>query len=74
MKIKVKTIPRASVSGIEELKENELKVKLKTVPVEGKANRELIKLLADYYNIPKSRIEIVKGQTSRNKIIELKNT
>jgi hypothetical protein len=71
MKIKVKTIPRASVPGIEELKENELKVKLKSPPVEGKANQELIKLLADYYKIPKSRIEITKGLTSRNKIIKI---
>lgn len=40
-------------------------------PVDGKANAALIRLLAKEYGVPKSRIRIVQGETSRNKVVEL---
>jgi len=40
-------------------------------PKNGEANRAIIKLLADYYDLPKSQIKIISGLTSRNKIIEI---
>ena len=40
-------------------------------PVDGKANVAVIKLLANYYKVPKSRISIVRGQTSRIKIVHI---
>lgn len=40
-------------------------------PVDGKANKALIKLLADEFRIPKSGIRIVQGETSRDKLVEL---
>jgi uncharacterized protein len=71
MEIKVKIITNSSQQSIEELTPGEFKVRLKSVPVEGKANKELISLLADRYNIAKSMITIVRGKTSKNKIIEI---
>lgn len=48
-----------------------LKVKLTAPPVDGEANKKLIELLSKEWRIPKSNIKIIKGQTSRNKIVEI---
>lgn len=46
-----------------------LKVKIAAPPVEGKANKRLIEFLCARLEVSKSRISIIKGETSRNKII-----
>ncbi|MBU1131537.1 DUF167 domain-containing protein [Patescibacteria group bacterium] len=71
MKVKVKAIPKSSVSHIQESLEGDLRVKLKSAPVRGLANKELIELLAGYYKVSKNQITIIKGLTSKNKIIEI---
>ncbi len=48
-----------------------LKIYLTAVPVDGKANKELIKLLAEKLGVSKSRIEIIKGEKNKEKIIEI---
>lgn len=49
-----------------------LKVKVAAPPIEGKANKELIKILSEYFDVSKSMISIVAGDKSRNKIVEIK--
>jgi hypothetical protein len=51
----------------------ELLVYVREPAVEGKANNALIKLLAEYYKVPKSDVTIVAGRKSRRKIIEIKS-
>lgn len=46
-------------------------VHLKSSPIEGKANAELIKLLAKFLKVPQSSIQIKLGHTSRFKRIEI---
>jgi uncharacterized protein (TIGR00251 family) len=48
-----------------------LKIYLTAVPEKGKANQLLIKLLADYYKVSKNKIKIIKGEKSKNKVIEI---
>ena len=48
-----------------------LKIYLTAIPVDGKANKELIKLLAEKLGISKSRIEIIKGEKSKEKVVEV---
>lgn len=48
-------------------------VRLHAPPTEGKANEELIRLLAEELDIPKSRIQIIKGAGSRIKKVEISN-
>lgn len=48
------------------------KVNLTTKPIDGQANIALIKLLADYFSIPKSQISIIKGERAKNKVVEIK--
>lgn len=71
MKINVKVITGAKKQEIKK-EDNGFKIYLKSKPKKGKANKELITLLADYFNIPKNSIKIIKGEFSRNKIIEVK--
>jgi uncharacterized protein len=47
------------------------KVYVTAPPEDGKANKKLIELLAEYFKVPKSQIRIVKGEISRNKIVEI---
>ena len=42
------------------------------LPVDGKANSELIAILAKEYGIPKRDVEIVSGRNSKNKVVRLK--
>jgi hypothetical protein len=46
---------------------NALKVKLTSPPVDGEANKTLIKFLSKLFKVPKSSIDIIKGETSRTK-------
>ncbi len=73
MRIKVKVIPGAPKAQIMVISKEELKVKVKSPPDKGKANRELIELLAEHYGVAKSYIRIIRGETSRNKVVEIVN-
>ena len=67
----VKVKPNSQQQKIEELADGSLIVHLKSPPVDGKANEELIKLLAKKFDVPKSSITIKSGVTSRNKLITI---
>ena len=69
--IKIKVAPRAKQNKIAGWKQDVLRVHVSAPPVDGKANKALIKLLADEWGISKSDIKIVKGETSREKILEI---
>jgi uncharacterized protein (TIGR00251 family) len=69
--IKIKVEPRSSKSGIAGPYGDALKVNLNSPPVEGKANKELIDVLAEELGIAKKDIEIISGQSSKNKIVRL---
>lgn len=67
-KIVIKVIPGAKKTLIKQ-ENDQMKVYLNAPPVDGKANDLLIEVLAEYWHIPKSKIEIIKGLKSRNKIL-----
>lgn len=69
MKLSVKVKPNSSKSEFDE--KNSL-VYLKSVPQENKANIELIKLLAKHFKVSSSQVKIIKGLSSREKIIRIK--
>lgn len=71
MIINVRVIPNSSMNKIVEQKGDEWKIKLMTPPIDGRANESLIKFLADELKVKKNQIEILKGQTSRNKLIKI---
>jgi hypothetical protein len=67
--LKIKVEPRSSMAGIQGVSGNTLKVKLTSAPVDGAANRQLIEILAKKTGVRKSSIEIVRGDTSKNKVV-----
>jgi uncharacterized protein len=71
MQKKVKVKPNSKQQKIEQQTDDTLTVYLKSPPVDGKANEELIKLLAEKFNVPKSHIRIKSGLSSRQKLIEI---
>ena len=68
-KINVKVITGAKRSEIVGWRNGILTIKLKSKPIKGKANQELIKILAGTCHLAKSHINIARGATSPNKII-----
>jgi len=69
--VKVKIVPGSSKNKIIGAYNNTLKISIAAPPVEGKANKKCIAYLAKYFAIAKSKIEIISGQTSKNKLIKI---
>lgn len=69
--LRVRVKPNAKQSRIQKHGEDDWVVSLQAPPIEGKANQALIKLLAKELGIPKSRIRIKSGRTSRHKLIDI---
>ncbi|MEJ2403896.1 MAG: DUF167 family protein [Candidatus Thiodiazotropha sp.] len=53
--------------------EDQYKVTLTAPPVDGQANKHLIKFLSNSFGLPRSRITLVSGETSRTKCLKLKS-
>ena len=69
--IKVRVLPRSSRTQIIGIEDDTYKVKLTAPPVEGKANKALIELLARRLGIGKGRVGIVSGSRSRLKTVRI---
>ena len=69
--IGVRLKPGAIREKIVSIDEREICVAVTAPPVDGKANEALIKFLAGVLDVPKSGITILRGQTSRIKLVEL---
>ncbi len=67
----VRIQPRASRNGILVRSDGSLTIKLTAPPVDGAANEALVKFLADKLDVGRSHIEIVSGQTGRQKLIRI---
>jgi uncharacterized protein (TIGR00251 family) len=63
--------PRASRSEITGVHGDSMKVRLEAPPVEGAANAALIELLADALGVSRRNVQIVGGQRSRGKVVEV---
>jgi len=63
--------PRASANEIAGAHGNELRIKVTAPPVDSAANEALLKLLADHFDCPRNRVELVRGHTSRHKVVKL---
>ncbi|MDR2777168.1 MAG: DUF167 domain-containing protein [Rickettsiales bacterium] len=68
---RIRLIPNAKRSGIVGKYGDQIRVKVMAPALDGRANEALVELLALEYGIPKSRIRIVSGSTTRNKTVEI---
>ena len=67
--LEVKVIPRASRNEIVGILDDRLKLKIKSPPLEGRANKEIVNFFSSFLNMPKRDIEILRGTTSSHKSI-----
>jgi uncharacterized protein (TIGR00251 family) len=67
----IKLQPRASVNEIGEPLGNELRIKVTAPPVDSAANEALVRFLAETLGSARNRVELVRGHTSRHKVVKL---
>lgn len=71
VRLRVKAVPRASRSEVAGIHGDVVRIRLAAPPVDGAANEELIRFLADILSVPRTAIRLVSGQTSRSKVITI---
>jgi uncharacterized protein (TIGR00251 family) len=69
--IQVKVKPNARVSLLEETGGGPWRAQLKSPPVDGKANKELVALIARHFGCPKSAVSIKSGASGRIKLVNI---
>ena len=67
----VKVAPKAKLNKIEKISATEYRIWTTASPDKGKANQTVIELLAEEIGTAKSKIQIIKGNKSRNKMVKL---
>ena len=70
-KISLTVKPNARHASIEKISELEFRIAVRAPAQEGAANRAVIDALAEFLAVPKSTIRIVRGQSSRRKLVEI---
>lgn len=68
MKITVLAKTKKKENKVVKIDDTTFKVYVKEAPEEGKANNAIIKLLAEYFSVPKSNIQLLLGETSKQKV------
>lgn len=71
MLIRVRVTPNARVALVTRIDEASFEVKVDEKATGGRANKRLVEILAEHFDVPKSRISIVSGARSRDKTVEL---
>lgn len=71
MVVRVRVKPGARQPRIEPAPDGGLLVWLKSPPVEGRANQELIERLAEHYGVTRAQVRIRSGHAGRNKLVEI---
>ena|SRR3989442_954880 len=73
LSLSIKVAPGASKTAIVGVEGDFVKIRLAAPPVDGKANRELIDYIAKLLSVPKSKVHIQSGLTSKRKVILVEN-
>ena len=71
MKIKVKVKVNTRENSIKEIDKNYFEIKVSVPPEKGKANKGVIELISEYFDIPKSKIVILSGESYHEKVISI---
>jgi len=71
MTIFLKVKPKAGQAKVVKIDETHYQVYVTQPPEKGKANKQIIKLLADYFGVSSSKINIIAGEKGREKVVEI---
>ena len=69
--LSVHVIPRAKKHAVSGRRGETLVVRLAAPPVDGEANDALVRLLADWLDVPRRQVTLVRGDRSREKVIRV---
>lgn len=67
----VRVMPRARQNSVDVAPDGTIRVHTTATPADGAANAAVIKMLARHFDVPKTSIKIIRGETARNKIIQI---
>jgi len=67
--LQVIVLPRSSRTCVAGLQDTGLKIKISKPPVDGQANAACCRLIAELFSLPRSRVTVVRGHTSRKKTL-----
>jgi uncharacterized protein len=71
IEFEVLATPGSSVSKVRGVHGTALKVAVRAAPERGKANDEIVEVLADFFDVAEHTVTIVSGETSRNKRVRI---
>ncbi|MDD3098208.1 MAG: DUF167 domain-containing protein [Candidatus Pacebacteria bacterium] len=71
MLIKVKVFSNAKKQKLIKKSKDNFEIQVKSKPLQGQANKEAIKVLAEYFEVPKSKVRIINGFRHTNKIFSV---
>ena len=71
MRVRVRVSPNASSNKIIFSQDEPIAIRLKSLPVEGRANEELIRFLSKRLSIPQKNFSIIQGKSSKNKLLAI---
>ena len=72
MKITVRVKPNARKNEVKQIDAQNFVVSVTAPPVEGKANEKVVEVLSRYFEKPKRCITILRGETGKIKIVEIR--
>ncbi len=71
MRVWVRVTPNASEARVTKVGDDKFEVRVDEKAIGGRANRRLIEIMSEQFGIPKSRILIISGARSRDKVLEV---
>ncbi|WPM31584.1 DUF167 domain-containing protein [Hydrogenobacter sp. T-2] len=71
MILRVRAKPKSKVEWVKEVEEGIYEVAVKEPPEDGRANERIIELLAKHFGVSKSKVQLLRGSTSRLKVFEV---
>jgi uncharacterized protein len=69
--LQIKVKPNARVSALSEMPDGTWQAQIKSPPVDGKANEELIALVAQHFDLRKSQVSVKSGASGRMKLVKI---
>ena len=69
--LRVRVTPNAKDARVVKLGEADYEVRVDEKAADGRANKRLVEILSEHFGVPKSRIVLVKGARSRDKVLEI---
>jgi hypothetical protein len=71
MRISTKVFAKSKQNKVVKISDAEYKVYVTVAPERGKANEKVTELLSEYFDVSKSSVKIIRGETSNKKVIEI---